>query len=29
MFRWAATEAKASEIDGEIVDLRAWKRATR
>lgn len=29
MFRWAATEADADEIDGEVVDLRAWKRATR
>jgi NAD(P)-dependent dehydrogenase (short-subunit alcohol dehydrogenase family) len=27
MFRWAATEA--TEVDGELLDLRAWKRATR
>ena len=29
MFRWAAVEADAAEIDGEVVDLRAWKQATR
>jgi NAD(P)-dependent dehydrogenase (short-subunit alcohol dehydrogenase family) len=27
MFRWAATEAE--DVDGEVVDLKAWKRATR
>ena len=29
MFVWAATDAEAEEIDGDRVDLRAWKRATR
>lgn len=29
MFVWAASEADADEIDGERVDLRTWKRATR
>lgn len=29
MFRWAATEADETEIDGERVDLKTWKRATR
>jgi NAD(P)-dependent dehydrogenase (short-subunit alcohol dehydrogenase family) len=29
MFVWAASEADAEEIDGERVDLRTWKRATR
>ncbi|MFB6169454.1 MAG: SDR family NAD(P)-dependent oxidoreductase [Haloferacaceae archaeon] len=29
MFRWAATEADADEIDGSVVDLKTWKRATR
>jgi NAD(P)-dependent dehydrogenase (short-subunit alcohol dehydrogenase family) len=29
MFRWAATTADAAEIGGEVVDLGAWKRATR
>ncbi|GGI98192.1 short-chain dehydrogenase [Halobellus salinus] len=29
MFVWAAAEADAEEIDGERVDLRTWKRATR
>jgi NAD(P)-dependent dehydrogenase (short-subunit alcohol dehydrogenase family) len=28
-FVWAATEAPAEDLDGEIVDLRAWKSATR
>ena len=28
LFRWAATEAPAEEIDGEVVGLKAWKRAT-
>ena len=29
MFVWAATDADSEDIDGERVDLRAWKRATR
>ncbi len=29
MFVWAATEADAGGIDGDRVDLRTWKRATR
>jgi len=29
MFVWAALEADAETIDGEIVDLRTWKRASR
>jgi len=29
MFVWAASDADAEEIDGERVDLRTWKRATR
>lgn len=29
MFVWAAGDADAEEIDGERVDLRTWKRATR
>jgi len=29
MFVWAASGADAEEIDGERVDLRTWKRATR
>ena len=29
MFWWAATEADAETVDGEVVDLRAWKKATR
>ena len=29
MFVWAASGADADEIDGERVDLRTWKRATR
>ncbi|MFC5366880.1 SDR family NAD(P)-dependent oxidoreductase [Salinirubrum litoreum] len=29
MFRWAATDADPEEFDGEVVDLKAWKRATR
>jgi NAD(P)-dependent dehydrogenase (short-subunit alcohol dehydrogenase family) len=29
MFVWAATGADSEEIDGDRVDLRAWKRATR
>ena len=29
LFRWAAVECPAAELDGEIVGLRAWKQATR
>ncbi|PSQ15295.1 short-chain dehydrogenase, partial [Halobacteriales archaeon QS_7_69_60] len=29
MFWWAATEADSGAVDGEVVDLRAWKKATR
>ncbi|MFB6089551.1 MAG: SDR family oxidoreductase [Halobellus sp.] len=29
MFVWAASEADPAEIDGERVDLRTWKQATR
>ncbi|WP_224448971.1 SDR family NAD(P)-dependent oxidoreductase [Haloprofundus salilacus] len=29
MFVWAATEADAADLDGEILDLRTWKKATR
>ena len=29
MFVWAATDADGEEIDGDRVDLRTWKRATR
>ncbi|WP_435195013.1 SDR family oxidoreductase [Natronomonas sp. EA1] len=29
LFRWAATEAPAEELDGGVLDLGAWKRATR
>lgn len=29
MFVWAASEAPADDLDGEILDLRAWKAATR
>jgi hypothetical protein len=29
MFRWAAADADPEEVDGEVVDLKAWKRATR
>ena len=29
MFVWAASDADAGEIDGDRVDLRTWKRATR
>jgi len=28
-FRWAATEAPAELIDGEVVDRKAWRSATR
>ena len=29
MFYWAGMEADAESIDGEVVDLRTWKRSTR
>ncbi|WP_251343027.1 SDR family NAD(P)-dependent oxidoreductase [Haloplanus halophilus] len=29
MFVWAARDADAEAVDGEVVDLRAWKSATR
>ncbi|MFB6083518.1 MAG: SDR family NAD(P)-dependent oxidoreductase [Halorientalis sp.] len=29
MFRWAATDAPADDLDGGVLDLQAWKRATR
>jgi NAD(P)-dependent dehydrogenase (short-subunit alcohol dehydrogenase family) len=29
MFRWAATDAPADDLDGGVLDLKAWKRATR
>lgn len=29
LFRWAATTLPAAELDGSVVDLQAWKRATR
>ncbi|KAB1187882.1 MULTISPECIES: SDR family NAD(P)-dependent oxidoreductase [Haloferax] len=29
MFVWAATEADPADLDGTIVDLKAWKKATR
>ncbi|WP_224334285.1 SDR family NAD(P)-dependent oxidoreductase [Haloprofundus halobius] len=29
MFVWAATDADAADLDGEILDLRAWETATR
>lgn len=29
LFRWAALECPAEDLDGEIVGLREWKRATR
>jgi len=29
MVVWAATEAPAETLDGEVVDLRAWRKATR
>lgn len=28
MFWWAATEADAEAIDGSVVGLREWKKAT-
>ncbi len=29
MFTWAATTAAPDDIDGQVVDLKTWKRATR
>jgi NAD(P)-dependent dehydrogenase (short-subunit alcohol dehydrogenase family) len=29
MFVWAATDCPTADLDGEVVDLRAWKGATR
>jgi NAD(P)-dependent dehydrogenase (short-subunit alcohol dehydrogenase family) len=29
MFLWAATDCPAEDLDGEIIDLRTWKKATR
>ena len=29
MFRWAALECPAGDLDGSVVDLRQWKKATR
>jgi NAD(P)-dependent dehydrogenase (short-subunit alcohol dehydrogenase family) len=29
MFLWAATDCPAADLDGQVVDLRAWKKATR
>ncbi|WP_256687229.1 SDR family oxidoreductase [Halococcus qingdaonensis] len=29
MFVWAATEADDDELDGSVLDLRAWRQATR
>lgn len=29
MFRWAAIDCPADDLDGQIVDLAAWKKATR
>jgi NAD(P)-dependent dehydrogenase (short-subunit alcohol dehydrogenase family) len=28
-FEWAATEAAAAEVDGQVVDLKTWRAATR
>ncbi|MFC5972211.1 SDR family NAD(P)-dependent oxidoreductase [Halomarina salina] len=28
-FHWAATDAPAEELDGQVLDLRAWRGATR
>ncbi len=28
LFRWAALEADPDDLDGQVVDLRTWKRAT-
>jgi NAD(P)-dependent dehydrogenase (short-subunit alcohol dehydrogenase family) len=29
LFRWAATDAPAAELDGEVLGLREWRTATR
>ncbi|AUV82825.1 short-chain dehydrogenase [Salinigranum rubrum] len=29
MFLWAATDCPTEDLDGQVVDLRAWKKATR
>jgi NAD(P)-dependent dehydrogenase (short-subunit alcohol dehydrogenase family) len=29
MFLWALRELDAADLDGEVVDLRAWRSATR
>jgi NAD(P)-dependent dehydrogenase (short-subunit alcohol dehydrogenase family) len=29
MFLWAATDCPTDDLDGQVVDLRAWKKATR
>jgi hypothetical protein len=29
MFYWAATDCPAADLDGQVVDLRTWKKATR
>jgi len=29
MYQWVATEADPAEINGEIIDLKTWKRSTR
>jgi NAD(P)-dependent dehydrogenase (short-subunit alcohol dehydrogenase family) len=29
MFLWAATDCPATDLDGGVLDLRAWKKATR
>jgi NAD(P)-dependent dehydrogenase (short-subunit alcohol dehydrogenase family) len=29
MFLWAATDCPTADLDGQVVDLRTWKKATR
>lgn len=29
LFRWAATDAAPDDVNGQVLDLQAWKRATR
>lgn len=29
MFVWAATELASDELDGQVIDMRAWRKATR
>jgi NAD(P)-dependent dehydrogenase (short-subunit alcohol dehydrogenase family) len=29
MFLWAATDCPTEDLDGQVVDLRSWKKATR